>query len=166
MTHSIDQALFQQLSFVRSLTIRTVQAIDPEKYNLIPNGYRNHIHWQIAHLHFVLERFVFHLALNDYQEHDMDMPLFGNGSAPDMWTTCGAVYVNTPQEWIQKLTDQPARIEVALNGKLDQPLSESLTTATGLTMNTPRELITYAIFHEGMHLMQIRMYAKMVTPRS
>ena len=160
MTDNIDTLLFDQLAFIRSMTVKTVRSIDASLYNQIPTGYRNHIHWQVAHVWFVLERFAFHLTSHAYPTHDADLKLLGNGSSPANWEEEGATEMPEMDVWLERMASQPERIREALQGKLDEPLIQPLTTATGLTMNSARGLITYAIFHEGMHLTQIKMFAK------
>ena len=158
-TELIDQLLFDQLAFIRSMTVKNMQAIDPALTDRMPTGYRNHIRWQAIHLWFVLERFAFHLTGAGYPAHDADLVLYGNGSSPANWV---GVDVPKMEEVVALMSSQAERIRTALSGKLDQPLVQPLTTATGLTMNSARALITYAIFHEGMHLSQIKMYVKLL----
>jgi hypothetical protein len=157
MTNRSEQTTFQQLAFFRNMTVHVAKQLPQEIADQIPSGQRNHIGWHLAHLWFVLERFVFHIGLNRYPQHDEHLALYGNGSSPENWTNQA---IPSTAEWIEKLAAQPARIEQALSGNLDTPLHEPFTFANGYTVTTPRELLTYGIFHEGMHLSSIRSYAK------
>ena len=157
MSNLSEQTLFQQLTFFRNMTVQTAKHISPSLLDSIPQGCRNHLRWQLAHVWFVLERFVFHIGLKQYAEHDADMKLFGNGSSPTDWNDNA---VAPAEVWIEKLAAQPERIREALNGKLDEPLVEPFTFANGYTVTTARELLAYGLFHEGMHLSTIRSYVK------
>jgi hypothetical protein len=152
-----EQTIFQQLAFFRKMTLHVASNIPAELVDQIPAGQRNHIRWHLAHLWFVLERFVYHIGLNDYPEHDEHLELYGNGSSPANWQ---GREIPSTEQWIARLAEQPARIEASLSGKLDELLQEPFTFANGYTVTTARELLTYGIFHEGMHLSVIRAYAK------
>lgn len=159
MTEISEITTFRQLRFFRNMTVGFSKSLPDDLFDRIPEGQRNHIRWHLAHLWFVLERFVYHIGLNEYTQHDEHLALYGNGSSPAHWVdeTGG---VGSAAEWIERLAAQPARIEQSLMGKLDQPLAEPFTFANGYTVTTARELLTYGIFHEGMHLSSIRSYAK------
>jgi hypothetical protein len=159
VTNPSEHTAFQQLTFFRGMTVQVAKHVPSEIADKIPTGQRNHIRWHLAHLWFVLERFVFHVGLQQYPEHDEHLKLYGNGSSPANWSEAD---IPSLEEWIERLASQAGRIEQALSGKLDEPLKEPFTFANGYTVTIPRELITYGIFHEGMHLAVIRSYMKVL----
>jgi hypothetical protein len=157
MSNVSEQTLFQQLAFFRNMTVQTAKHISPEQFDRIPEGCRNHLRWQLAHVWFVLERFVFHIGLNQFSDHDEQMKRYGNGSSPADWENAN---IPDAMEWIERLAAQPERIKQALSGTLDHALAEPFTFANGYTVTTARELLAYGLFHEGMHLSTIRSYMK------
>jgi hypothetical protein len=159
MSNSSEITTFQQLAFFRKMTVQVGGQISAELFDRIPDGYRNHLRWQLAHVWFVLERFVFHVGLRRYEQHDEHMALYGNGSSPENW---GDADIPSAAEWLERLAAQPDRIREALTGRLDEPLAEPFTFANGYTVTIPRELLNYGLFHEGMHLATIRTYLKIM----
>jgi hypothetical protein len=157
MSNPSEITTFAQLAFFRKMTVQVGGQIPAEAFDRIQDGYRNHLRWQLAHVWFVLERFVFHVGLRKYDQHDEHMALYGNGSSPENWQ---GVNVPSAAEWLERLAAQPDRIREALTGKLDEPLAEPFTFANGYTVTIPRELLNYGLFHEGMHLATMRTYLK------
>ncbi len=159
MKKSSEQIAFAQLAFIRNLTVQFAVQVPIDLVDRIPYGHRNHIRWHLAHMWDVFERYVFHIALQTYPEHDEELKLYGYGSSPENW-----VDAEIPElaEWIERLAAQPARIEMALTGLLDTTLAEPFTFDNGYTVTTARELLNYGLYHEGLHLSAIRSYLKML----
>ena len=159
MEKSSEQIAFAQLAFIRNLTLQIAVQVPVDLVDRIPDGQRNHIRWQLAHMWDVLERYVFHIALQTYPEHDEELKLYGYGSSPENWVDAEIPDV---AEWIKRLAAQPARIEMALTGLLDITLTEPFTFDNGYTVTTARELLNYGLYHEGLHLSMINSYLKML----
>ncbi len=158
MSQTSEIALFEQLAFIRGLTWNVFDRIPVAQHDVMPAGFRNHIRWQLAHVLFVMERFAFQLCGQPFEDHDILAKQYGNGSTPHTWDGSEM----SVDQLKSRYSDQIDRVRAALIGKLDEPLLEPYQTANGAKMNTPRELMTYAVFHEGMHLSVIKMYSSLL----
>lgn len=58
----MDQIVFKQIKFVRSVTVRAVEGLSEGTLNSIPEGFNNNIRWNLGHIYLVQEKFAFHSA--------------------------------------------------------------------------------------------------------
>lgn len=86
------------------------------------------------------------------------MELFSTGTKPIDW---GDKALLTIQGQIQLLKNQIDRIEQNLEGRLDDVIVP-YTTSTGLTLSTLKELISFCLYHEGMHFDAIKSIKRMI----
>ncbi|MCO0597018.1 DinB family protein [Peribacillus butanolivorans] len=150
--------IFKQLKFVRENTIRHVANMNDETSLFIPVGFNNNIKWNLGHIYAVQERFAF-----DIIGEKMTMPnhfteLFSTGTKPSEWgeQKSPAIY-----DLIQLLDNQVNRVEQALEFRLNTTLEQPYTTSTGLTLSSVEELLTFCLYHEGMHFGAIKSISQM-----
>lgn len=79
----MDQIIFKQLKFVRSVTVRAVEGLSEGILDSIPEGFNNNIRWNLGHIYLVQEKFAFHSArslcncrqaLNAYLRKGLNQP--------------------------------------------------------------------------------------------
>jgi len=151
--------LLKQLRFVRENTINCVAEINDEVSLFIPEGFNNNIKWNLGHIYVVQEKFAFYfikekmITSNNYSE------LFTIGTSPTNW---GKQALPTISGLIQLLENQIDRIEQALQFRLKEVTEKPLTTSTGLTLSTVEELLSFCLYHEGMHFATIKLYKRIV----
>ncbi|WP_028608778.1 DinB family protein [Paenibacillus harenae] len=151
----MEHYLFVQLAFVRGQTLKAANGITEENADRIPDGFRNSLRWQLGHIYVVLERFAFQAAGLPQQLPGGFKERFEYGTSP--LTTPAAVPVPTLDELKLLLGEQPARIQGALADRLQQKV-EPYTTSAGLTLGTPEQFLSFALYHEGMHNSAIKLY--------
>jgi DinB superfamily len=149
--------IIKQLRFVRDNTIRQVKEIDETSSLFIPEGFNNHIKWNLGHIYLVQEKFAF-----QFIGEKMDMPnsfpeLFSPGTYPANW----GEQVPSIQELIQLLEGQVDRIEGVLENKMKVAVGP-YTTSTGLTLSTVEEFLSFCLYHEGMHFDAIKSIKRMI----
>ncbi|WP_046175673.1 DinB family protein [Domibacillus indicus] len=139
--------LFKQLAFARSQTLKEIEEIDEEASLIVPKGFNNNIKWNLGHIYLVQERFGFYFTGDGMKMPDAFNGWFGRGTKPADWQE------EPPKidELRKMLEQQPERIEQQAGPKLPYPLAEPFTTSKGLSMNSVEELLTYSLFHEGLH---------------
>ena len=83
--------------------------------------------------------------------------LFSTGTKPTDW---GEKVLPTISELIQLLEEQVDRIEQTLEFRLKEVIEKPFTTSTGLTLSTVEELLSFCLYHEGMHFATINSFKR------
>ena len=113
------------------------------KRNVVPEGYKNSIHWQIGHILFSTENHVLRLSDQNKVLPESYQTFFAYGTKPLDWK-------EEPPTWdllIKQLKEQLDYIQETLNDKLDTPVKENF-----LKVNTIGELLVYNVSHVSEHL--------------
>lgn len=152
----MENNLFDQILFLRNVTLFTVKDLTAEEADLIPEGFNNNILWNLGHLCYSQEKFAFHFAGESMETPQEFAQLFAMGTKPSDWTT----QPPTLAELVQLLTDQPNRIRARLTDRLDEVVPNPFTIP-GLTLNTIGQLLSFNMYHEGIHVQTIRMLKKL-----
>jgi hypothetical protein len=157
----MEHFLFRQLAFVRGQTLKMMEGVTEEIADLIPEGFRNTIRWNVGHIYVVLERFAFH-----YIGLPLHLPKgfkeqFEYGTSP--LNTPASVPVPTLQELETLLKEQQERIREALAHRLQEKIVPPYTTSAGMTLETPEQFLSFNLYHEGMHLNVIKVYKSLLS---
>lgn len=155
----MDHFLFEQLDFVRRGTLKAAAGLSEEKADLIPDGFRNSIRWNMGHLYVVLERHAFQSLGLPQQLPEGFKERFEYGTSPLSYE--GSAPVPTLPELEELLGGQVARIREALGHRL-QEQGTPYTTSTGITLNTPEQFLSLDLYHEGLHQSIIKLYRNMM----
>jgi uncharacterized damage-inducible protein DinB len=148
-----EELLFNQLSFVRSLTLKSLNSTPESKLDAMPEGAINTIRWHLGHIYTAQALLVTRFA--GYQT-----------SLPNTYITCFAPKTK-PSDWVEVpptinemkdlLERQPQEIEGLLRGKVNEKLIKNFLTGSHGEFTTVQELLTFSIYHEGHHLGAINM---------
>ncbi|MBS4200029.1 DinB family protein [Bacillus sp. FJAT-49732] len=141
----------KQFQFARTYTIRAMNQINPDKWDIIPNGYSNSIRWNIGHIYVTAE-----ILLNKAdQQYEVKNPewvtFFAPGTRPSKWSSPPP----SAEELIEALKKQSRYIDEFFAGKLDNIADESFEIAPH-TMDTVEALLQFVIWHEGVHAGNIK----------
>lgn len=142
----MEQIVFKQIEFVRSVTIRAVESLSEQLLDTIPEGFNNNVRWNLGHIYLVQEKFAFHFAGEPVQLPESFDRLFGRGTKPAEWNE----EPPTREQLLQMLTDQPKRIHESLHNRLGEQV-KPYTTGSGLTLSSIGEFVNFTLYHEGMH---------------
>ena len=151
--------LFDQLSFVRSQTLKALEEVSEEKANIVPSGFRNSILWHAGHIYLVHERFAFVLQRKEAKLPSSFMTWFGIGSSPAGWTEQPPALADIRE----MLREQQARVEETWKGKFEEGSPEPYTTSAGITLETTEAFLNFTLYHEGMHFQAIKMYKMLLS---
>ncbi|MCI3921265.1 DinB family protein [Paenibacillus sp. TRM 82003] len=153
--------LFTQLEFVREQTLKVAHGLTEAEVDRVPEGFRNTIRWNLGHIYVVLERFAFQYIGLPLERPDGWKELFEYGSSP--LTPPEGVAMPTLEELEAALRGQPGRIREALANRLPEPVDPPYTTSTGITLSTPEQFLSLALYHEGMHMSVIKTYKRLLS---
>ncbi|MEK4511038.1 MULTISPECIES: DinB family protein [Paenibacillus] len=157
----MEDFIFRQITFVRGQTLKLLDGITEEMADQIPEGFRNNIRWNLGHVYVVLERLAFHFSNQSQQLPDGYKEQFGLGTSP--LSLPESVTVPTLHELKTLLQEQPERIRAVLSQNLQVKADPPYTTSSGMTLETPEQLLSFSIYHEGMHISTIKMYKKLLS---
>lgn len=154
----MGEYVFEQLNFVRNVTLHIVKDVTESQADALPEGFNNNIRWNLGHIYLVQELFAFHFAQEPVQIPEGFSELFAKGTTPTDWT------VQPPQlsVLIELLKEQPIRIREKLIHRLDEQVANPFTLG-GLTLKTIGEFLTLSLYHEGGHAQNIKMLKKLNT---
>ncbi|GGH73152.1 putative damage-inducible protein DinB [Pullulanibacillus pueri] len=147
----MDQTVFKPLEFVRQRTINAVKDLSDKTLDTVPKGFNNNIRWNLGHVYVVQERFAFQTTGETVQIPENYLRLFSPGTKPADWNE----QVPTLEELLKALEEQAQRIQETFQNRLDEQVKKPFTTGSGLTLNTVGELLTFSLYHEGMHFQTI-----------
>ncbi|GAA0432771.1 DinB family protein [Virgibacillus salarius] len=142
----------KQLHFARKSTINYIKDINESKLEIIPLGLNNNIKWNLGHMYTVMDKFCFHLIGENSRIPDNFDQLFAPGTSPKEWR------INTPKkdELTHLLSEQISKVDSLLYGRMDEKIEQPYTTSTGLELRSVGELISFCLYHEGMHFGAIK----------
>ncbi|RWZ58591.1 DinB family protein [Halobacillus fulvus] len=137
-----EEQIFQQINRVRKATLKEIDGVTEEQADQQPEGFKNTIRWNIGHI-FVVQNSL----ISKYGGKPVNIPpryleLFAPRTSPSDWEG----EIPTLDELKQMLEAQPAKLEAALSGQLDDEAREAF-----LGMPTVGELLNFTTYHEGVH---------------
>ncbi|MGG1516840.1 DinB family protein [Paenibacillus oryzisoli] len=157
----MEHYLFKQLAFVRSQTLKLMEGVTEENADVIPEGFRNSIRWNLGHIYVVLERFAFqYIGLPQHLPRGFKEQ-FEYGTSPGNKTD--STPVPTLQELELLLKEQLERIRASLEHRLQEKIIPPYTTSAGMTLETPEQFLSFNLYHEGMHLSVIKLYKSLLS---
>ncbi|KMK77708.1 DinB family protein [Alkalihalobacillus pseudalcaliphilus] len=140
------EILLNQLNDYRGYLLYLVNDITEEQAALIPNGFRNNIHWNLGHIY--LDQFLWIHTLTKEQKPEIQSlnKWFGFGTTPENFTE------ETPSfnEITELLQSQIATIHKTYGEHL-----ETEYPPVEMGMFTIEQVLSRTIFHEGMHIQAI-----------
>ncbi|MDA8443198.1 MAG: DinB family protein [Peptococcaceae bacterium] len=148
--------ILDQLSFARTGTLSTVAELTQTEANIIPQGFNNNILWNLGHLYLSQERFAFHFVQEPMLIPSGFLELFGKGSKPEAWAQAPDL-----GEIVNLLEAQPNRIREKLQGRLQDAVTNP-PPIPGITFSTVEDMLTFNLYHEGIHVQAIRMLRRLI----
>ncbi|GGI13013.1 DinB family protein [Gottfriedia solisilvae] len=156
----MEQFLFNQLAFVRNQTLNLLDGVSEEMADRIPEGFRNTIRWNVGHIYVVVERFAFQYLGLPQNLPEGFKEQFEYGTSP---LNTHEYRVPTLSELEELLKAQQVRIQETLSDRIDEKIIPPYTTSAGMKLETPKEFLTFNLYHEGMHLTVIKLYKKLLS---
>lgn len=153
----INELIFRQLEFAREQTLKAVQDLSDDEVRVVPEGFRNHILWNLGHIALSHERFAFHFSGLPLHIPEDYVKLFAMGTSPLDWTSEGP----SLEEVLTILREQPERIRTALSERLQEQVTP-YTTSAGFTMETIGQFLNFSSYHEALHFSVIKLYKRLI----
>lgn len=147
---------FDILRKVRELTIKTIQGLTLEQLHTIPEGFKNNIAWNVAHLVVTQQLLHYRMSGKDCLVPDELIDLNRKGTSPST-------------QFTQEDFDEVLELFEGLPNTLEEDYNEgifseykSYETSTGFVLDSLDTAIAFNNFHESLHLGVIMSLKKLV----
>ncbi len=140
------EVLFTQLESYRSELLGVLKGISEEQAEVIPDGFKNNIRWNVGHIY--LDQYLWIQAVTNEKAGvpEQFQSWFGYGSSPDSFEK------DTPsfQELKGLVREQPVKIKEMYGERLEEEFPP-----TEMGIHTIEQVLIRTIFHEGLHMQTI-----------
>ena len=150
------EVLFNQLADYRHELLVAVERVNEDEADIIPEGFRNNIRWNLGHIYLDQYLWIQHLTKEPIILPNHFNEWFGYGTSPEDWGE------DVPKlDYLKRLLAvQPFMIRDLYGERLEE---EFAVTESG--MFSVEQVLIRTIFHEGIHLGNIIALKKLVTPQ-
>lgn len=139
------QHQFNILNATRNNVLNSIKDLSLEQLNTVPNGFKNNIAWNIAHIVVVQQLLCYKLSGLPLSIDDAFIDRFKKGSEASNLTQSE---LNTVKA---QLMDFPVKLEEDYNTDLFKSFNE-YPTSYNVTLNSIEAAIQFNNVHEGLHL--------------
>ncbi|MGD6780304.1 DinB family protein [Sutcliffiella horikoshii] len=142
----MEEMLFKQMQFVRKRTIAALDATTEHLADEMPGNVKNSIRWNLGHIFVSQDTLLYPFIGEEHHVPKDYLELFAIGSSPHQWKSDPP----TLQEIRNFLVEQPIRIQKDFAGKLEERIHQPFKLGE-YELTTLGELLSFAIWHEGLH---------------
>ena len=140
----------------RQSTAQVVDALPPDALTVIPDGFSNHVLWNVGHLVVTMQSLVYGLSGLDLGVPDEWVAAFRKGSTPQ-----DGVAAVPYDEIRQSFLSLPDQVEADLRAGAFRQYRQ-YTTTPGVVLADVGDALRFNLFHEGLHLGAVLALRKMV----
>jgi hypothetical protein len=146
------------LAFCRGGVAKVVAGLSPEALTTIPEGFNNHMHWQLGHIVVTQQLLCYKLSGLPMAVEDEVVELFMKGSKPREW---GNVSLPSAERLVEQALGLVDKLRVDLDRGVFKDF-QTYTTSTGYVLRSIEDAIAFNNFHEGVHLGEMRALRRLV----
>lgn len=138
-----EEQIFKQVDMVRQSTLKEMEGISEEQADQIPDGFRNNIRWNLAHIYVTQNMLLSNYGGKNIETPTRDLEMFAPGTKPADWEG----EAPSLEEIKQQLEDQPVKLKETLSGQMDDEAEEAF-----MSLPTVGEILNFTLYHEGAHV--------------
>jgi len=150
------QKHFEILKLSRHYIFKNIETLSIEQLNKIPDGFKNNIIWNIAHLVVTQQLLCYKLSGLKCTISEEMVEKFQNGTAPQL-----AVSQKEFESISAQFLSLPEKLEQDFNKGIFKNYNE-FTISTQITLKSIEDGIVFNTYHEGIHLGIILQLLKLV----
>jgi len=140
----------------RNMISKLIQGYTLEQLNKVPEGFKNNLIWNVAHVVVTQQLLVYKLAGLPVMVSEEMIEKYKKGTQAE-----GAASQEEVDEIVSLLHTTIAQTEKDIENNLFQNFSE-YPTSTGFVLKTNRDSMSFNNFHEGLHIGNIMAIRKLV----
>lgn len=137
---------FDNLHKGRALILKVVEDLTIEQLNAIPQGCKNNIVWNIAHLVVAQQLLCYRMSGLPCAVSEEMIRIYKKGGAPE-----GTVSQEEFDKIKELFISSPKDFEKDYNDGIFKEYQE-YTTSVGVILSNIQEVLSFSLFHEGIHL--------------
>lgn len=137
---------FGNLRKGRALMLKVIDGLTIEQLNKIPEGFKNNIAWNIAHLVVTPQLLCYRLSGQKCLVSDAMIDAYKKGAAP-----VGDMSAEEFTKIKELFVSLPLKMEEDYNAGLFKEY-KYYETSVGVNLSTIEEALSFNLFHEGIHL--------------
>src|SRR5699024_3268597 len=80
-----EEQIFKQVDMVRKSTLKEMEGLSEKQADQIPEGFRNNIRWNLAHIYVTQNILLSDYGGKDIETASRDLELFAPGTKPADW---------------------------------------------------------------------------------
>lgn len=130
----------------RQILYRILEGTSKENLLKIPDGFRNHIWWNIAHVLVTEQRLIYEMSGLEVQIPEKLVERFQKGTVPD-----GTAHDDEIELVMDLLISTVERTQADYK-KGSFKNFKAYTTSANVTLRSVEDAIAFNVFHEGLHL--------------
>lgn len=130
----------------RALMLKVINGLSIEQVNKIPEGFKNNIAWNIAHLVVTPQLLCYKLSGLPCDVSDEMIEAYRKGAAPTRDIT-----VEEFDEIKKLFVELPLKMEADFKAGIFKEYTP-YETSVGVTLSSAEEAFSFGLFHEGIHL--------------
>jgi uncharacterized damage-inducible protein DinB len=142
----MENQLFKQLKFVRFQTIKLLESTTEEQANLIPEGFKNNIRWNLGHIYVSLDNLLYSYTGEKPDISEDYFNMFHFNTSPADWKG----EPPTLDELKELLISQETRIIETFTGRLNEQGKKPFKLGV-VELDSLAEVLNFALWHEGTH---------------
>lgn len=148
---------FDTLLKGRQLMLKVIENLTIDELNAIPEGFKNNIAWNIAHLMVSQQLLCYRLSGIACEVSEEMIESFRKGSAPN-YKVSESEFETIKSQFLKL----PEKLDVDYKDGIFINYGE-YTTSVNVTLSNIEEAIDFNLFHEGIHLGIILQLKKLVS---
>ena len=151
--------LLRDFSDLRAFALKFLANMDAEEASLVPDGFRNNLHWQLGHLLYTQGTILYEGCGRPLPfPRDFKM-YFGLGTSPEDFDSLVPDWDELLALAAKHLRSLPGEVAPRLHQPLRKPCK-----LMNIAMATAGETLPFLIAHEGEHLAHIKRLRKALRP--
>ncbi|MYL54379.1 DinB family protein [Pontibacillus yanchengensis] len=142
-----EEMIFKQMEFVRTRTLKALEATTEDQADVIPEGFNNSIRWNFGHILVNHENLLAGFLQKEKEIPSHYIDLFNARTSPIDWQT------DPPSldELRMHLSQQVEAMRTHYQGRLEEERETPFTLGSIMEFSTLGELFTFSNWHEGLH---------------
>ncbi len=147
---------FELLKITRRNFVKLLEKESPEALFTIPEGFNNHIFWNIMHVVASQQLLVYGLSQTPFRIDKEVILQYKTGTVPT--ETINTAMIQYAKDHLLSTIDQ---LTEDYNNEIFGEF-RPITTSYGMPVNSVEDAIDFCVLHEAMHYGQIKMMLKML----
>jgi uncharacterized damage-inducible protein DinB len=143
-------ALMKEFQLVRGSTLHSLGNVNEEVIHTVPDGFSNNILWNVGHILLSAEQLLLRGANESGKLPNQYKGWFGGGTKPADWNG----EVPSWHSLVSGLKEQQDWVVTEFGSRLDEKLATPFQIRE-VEFTTYGDVLSFVMFHEGLHLGQI-----------